>query len=70
MQFSARYAFSGKTSFNAALEYYSQSRDGFGILGRRAPTFDGSRNSTVSLLLGAHLAAVAQLAGQLQPDAE
>ena len=50
----ARYAFSGKTSFNASLEYYSQSRDGFGIpSGGGAPTFDGSRNSTVNLLLGA-----------------
>jgi len=54
VQFSARYAFSGKTSFNASLEYYSQSRDGFGIpAGGGAPTFDGSRNSTLNLLLGA-----------------
>jgi hypothetical protein len=54
LQFNARYAFSGKTSFNAALEYYTQSRDGFGIPpGGGSPTFDGSRNSTFNLLLGA-----------------
>jgi hypothetical protein len=54
LQFTARYAFSGKTSFNASLEYYSQSRDGFGIpAGGGAPTFDGSRNTTLNLLLGA-----------------
>jgi hypothetical protein len=48
VRFTARYAFTGKTSFNAALDYYSQSRDGFG-----GNSGGDSRNTTVALLLGA-----------------
>jgi hypothetical protein len=54
LQFTARYAFSGKTSFNASLEYFSQSRDGTDIpLGGGPVVFDDSRNRTVNLLVGA-----------------
>ena len=50
VRFTASYAFSGKTSFNALLDYYSQSRDNSGI---SSGSGDGSRNTTVALLLGA-----------------
>lgn len=49
LQFTANYAFSAKTSFNASLQFYQQTRDQ--DLGNQA--FDDARNRVTNLLLGA-----------------
>jgi hypothetical protein len=52
LQFTANYAFSGKTSFNASLQFYQQKQDqNFGSGGPLS--FDNTRNRVTSFALGA-----------------
>ncbi len=52
MQFTARYAFSAKTSFNASLEFFQQKEDRVFNVGG-SPIFVDTRNRVTNLLLGA-----------------
>jgi hypothetical protein len=49
LQLTANYAFSGKTSFNATLEFFQQNQD----ISSGPSTFDNTRNRVTNLLLGA-----------------
>ncbi len=53
LQFTANYAFSAKTSFNASLEFFQQKRDFVNDIGGGVQNVDNTRNRITNLLLGA-----------------